>query len=159
MPTFPPRYPDVNGIRTSYCSIELVIQLIQLKGVKSINWRDPTTIPKIWGTSATPIGRTRGQNDPDGDIEFYQQEFDFMLPVLSRAGIFGFSETSNVIQVSYAELLSPEATVSRTLIGARVHSPESTNQEGTDATAIKCGLSLMGVVWGKGFQSLRHRPF
>lgn len=160
MPPFPPRYPDVNGIRTSYASIELAFNGgYKLKGIKSINFRQPHTVPKIWGTSAKPIGRTRGQEDSDGDIEFYQQEFDFMLPILSRAGVFGFSETGNLITVSYAELLSPEVTVTRALVGTRLISPDSSNSEGPEASTVKCSLSIMDIVWGEGFQAMRSRPF
>jgi hypothetical protein len=159
MPPLPVKYPDINGIRTSWASLEFSVLGIKLKGVKSLDFKEAHPIPKIYGTSSTPIGRTKGNVDPSGSIEFYQHEFQILLPILSRGGVYGFAENGSLLTASWSELLSPEQTFMATLVGARVHEPDSSGSEGAEASTVKCSLSLMGIIWGKGHQSIRARPF
>jgi hypothetical protein len=151
-------YPDINGNRTSFCSIELGFTGIPVKGIKSINYREKHDIPAIYGTSAKPIGRTRGRVSFEGDIEFYQAEWNSLLPFLTLAGAFGFAELSRVLTIVYAEKLSPQHTVTDVIVGARLNSPDSSNSEGTEASTIKCSISMMDIKWAKGFQGLRNFP-
>lgn len=149
-------YPDVNGVRVSYCSIELDIDGTKLKGVRSINYKETTEIPKIRGLSAKPIGRTRGNSDFEGDIELYREEWDELVAKLSQNGAVGFSETSWPVSITYAEPSDLSKTVTDRLIGVRFHSPEIANSESADATVVKVMLSIMDIAWnGRG--SLRVR--
>jgi hypothetical protein len=150
-------YPDVNGNRTSYCSIVFGIDGAPIKGVKSINYRETHEIPKIRGTSPKPIGRTRGSSDFEGDIELYQAEWNAILPLLTKGGIFGFAEPSFTVTVSYAELGRPADLVNDKLVGVRFHSPDVANTEGTDAVVVKVGMSIMDITWSKQFKGLRIR--
>lgn len=150
-----PKYPDVNGVRTSYCSIELGIDGLKLKGVTSINYREPGEIGKLRGTSPHPIGRTRGQVTPEGDIEMYRAEWDELLKKLTKNGTFGYMELSWPVTVAYAEEISPETTVTDTLEGVRFLSPEVSNAEGTDAVKVKVTLDIMGILWNGKYRSLR----
>ncbi len=150
-----PNYPDVNGVRTAYCSIEVGIAGFFLKGVKSLNYKDNGEIPKIFGTSPIPIGRTRGQNDSEGDIEFYQEEWDEMLPLLTLAGSIGYMEGIWPISVTYAEPSQMAKTKTDQLVGVRFMSAERSNAEGTDALTVKLSLSIMRIVWHTKFVAMR----
>jgi hypothetical protein len=154
----PPIYPDRNGNRTSYCSIEFGVNGTPIKGVKSINYKDTLEIKKIKGTSAKPIGRNRGTLDFEGDIELYQAEWLALLPILTLGGTVGFSEMSHTITVVYAELLSPGDTVIDRLVGVRFHSPEVANSEDGDLASLKVTLDIMDIVWANRYRSLRTVP-
>jgi hypothetical protein len=151
----PPIYPDVNGNRTAYCSIELGINGNITKGVKSINYKEMLEIPKMRGTSAKPQGRGRGTVDFEGDIEFYQADWNALLFLLSRGGTIGFSELGHLISVTHAEAISPGDTVVDRLVSARLHSPEVALSEGGDLTTVKVTLSIMDIIWSNKFKGLR----
>ena len=152
-----PIYPDVNGVRTSYCSIELGVDGLKLQGITSINYRETAEIPKIYGTSAKPLGRPRGRVDFEGDIEMFRAEWNQLLVKLTRNGTVGFMELAWPITVTYSEALAPDDTVTDRLVGARFHSPDAPNAEGAEATKIKVSLSLMDIRWANKYQSLRAR--
>jgi hypothetical protein len=144
----------INGVEVSYSSIELAVSGHRLRRVKSINYKDSGEIPKIRGTSATPIGRTRGTADCEGDIEIYRAELDLLLPILSGGGVFGYQEIAQTIGVVWAEALGP--TRMDTLLGVRFHSLDSSNSEGGDAATVKFGLSIMEILWNGPYTSLRR---
>lgn len=158
MPISPPfpRYPDVNGVRTSYCSIEFGLDGIPAIGVDSINYRDTHEIGKIRGSSASPIGRTRGNGDAEGDITIYQAEWNsIFLPKLTRGGAFGYAELAWPVKIVYAELLSPDDTVTDRLEGVRLTAADIANAQGTDATKIKLTMNIMKIFWSKLYVGLR----
>jgi len=151
----PPTYPDVNGNRTAYCSIELGINGNITKGVKAINYKEMHEIPKMRGTSAKPQGRGRGTVDFEGDIEFYQGDWKALLFLLTRGGTIGFAELGHSLTISYAELLSPADTVTDRLVSVRLHSPEDSQSEGGDLSTVKVSLSIMDIIWCNTFKGLR----
>lgn len=153
-----PPTTDVNGNRTSYCSIEFAVNGLRIKGVKSINYREINEMSKIRGTGAKPMGRTRGTADFEGDIEIYQAEWRALLPFLTRGGTFGFAELAHPVTVTYAEALSPLDTVTDRLIGVRFHSPDVANTESTDAVVLKVALNIMDITWNNMFKGLRTLP-
>lgn len=150
---------DVNGVRVSYCSIELLINgSVRLKAVKAINYKEINNIPKIKGTSTGPIGRPRGDADYEGDLEIYQAEWKALLPLLTRNGSFGFAELSHTLTCSYSERLSPADTVTDTMRGVRFHSPETAQSEGPDVSTVKVQLSIMEIIWANRYRSFRELP-
>lgn len=151
-------YPDVNGVRTSYASIELAVLGLRLKGVKAINYKDGVEIGKVRGTSANNIGRTRGTNDPEGDIEIYQEEWDNLLPLLTTGGLIGYSELATPVTVIYAEVTSPQKTRMDILEGVRFHSADRANAEGSDALTVKLSMDIMKIRWHGLFLALRDKP-
>jgi len=156
-----PAFPDINGTKTSYCSVELGIDGTRIKGVKSLNYRESHDIGMIRGLSSHPIGRTRGMVSFEGDIELYQADWLTLLPILTVAGKFGFAELAHTIFSTYAEVVaSPTETVQDILEGVRFHSPESgVASDSGDAQVVKLSMSIMNIRWGRGvFQGLRHRP-
>jgi hypothetical protein len=156
------RYPDINGVRTSFASIELNIwgaaEAIRLRGIRSINYRDTGDIPKIRGASGTPIGRVRGESDTEGDIEIYQKEWDELLPILTRNGLFGYMETVNAIAVTYSDLLDNIGTKTDRLDGVRFYGADRSNSEGGDALTVKLSLSIMEIAWHGRYTALRVSP-
>jgi hypothetical protein len=152
----PPSYPDVNGMRTSYCSIELGIAGFQfVKGVKGINYEDEGEIPEIPGAAAVTIGRTRGGNKCKGDIELYQEEWDDLLPVLTFNGVMGYMESAWPITVTYAEPVQFQKTKTDTLYGVRFHSAARSNSEGSDALTVKLQMSIMRIMWHSRYVAMR----
>ena len=150
-----PNYPDVNGVRTSYCSIELGIDGLKLVGVTAINYKETGEIPKIKGTSPKPVGRTRGMVDFEGDLEMLQEEWDELLVKLTRNGTIGYMEEAWPVSVTYAEPSQPSKTKTDRLIGVRFHSAEKSNSEGADALSVKLQMSIMDIVWNNKYVALR----
>jgi hypothetical protein len=154
-----PNYPDVNGHRTSFCSVEFALDGQRIPGIKSINYKEELTTATIYGTSSHPVGRTRGQLKFSGDIEFYAEEwYDTVLPILTGGGAIGFSERAVTLTVAYREigLSTPTIQVDQ-LMGARIHSPDRSNSEGTEALTVKVALDIMNIRWNSKHQGLRTR--
>jgi hypothetical protein len=151
-----PAYPDINGIRTSFASLVIGVDALPLVGVKSLNYRVTHERQKIRGTSAHPIGRTRGQVDYEGDIEFYQAEwYKFMLPKLSALGVLGFSETSHTLNAAWAEEASPLDIVADQLVGVTFDAPDIAAAEGPDAATVKLTMNIMRIVFDGRYVALR----
>ncbi len=150
-----PAYPIINGFVPSFASVEIRLAgtagalsaagALPLPGVKSINYKDPLTISKVYGNSPRPVGRTRGQLAPSGSIEFYRDMWDAAVSLLTGAGAWGFAEKSWVMPITYAETLY--RTTCDTLIGVRIHSPDTSPTEGTEALTVKCELDIMQIQW------------
>lgn len=150
---------DVNGVRTSYCSIAFGLDGIRLRGIRSINYRNPTEIGTVMSNGVPgPFGRTRGNAKPEGDMEILQAEFTkVVLPLVTLSGVFGYSELSFPISVAYSELLSPADTVQDDLIGVRLHSPEIANSDGTEAAFYKVTFSMMRLRLDGKYVAFRER--
>jgi hypothetical protein len=149
-------FPLINGYEPSFASIEVKIVgtgiVIPLPGIKAINYNDKLARSKIFGNSVNPMGRTRGQVTPSGSIEFYKRMWGEASALMSNNGMYGISEGSWAILVTYAEA---GMTVTRDVLeGASVINPDSSNSEGTDATVVKCELDLMGILWNGVSRSL-----
>jgi hypothetical protein len=154
----PPRYPDVNGIRTSYASIELGVDGQIIKGVTSINYRETHEIGKGRGTASRPQWRTRGELDFEGDIEILQADWlHYLLPKITRGNVFGFGELAWTVKVVYAEISSPTDIVTDRLDGVRFTAPEVNATPGVDAITVKLTLSIMDIIWANKYRSLRTR--
>jgi hypothetical protein len=152
-----PAYPIINGFVPSFASVEIKLAgtsgAMSLPGVKSINYKDALSISKVYGNSPRPQGRTRGQLAATGSIEFYRDMWDAATLLLSGGGAWGFAEKSWVIPITYAETLY--RTTCDTLIGVRVHSPDTSPSEGTEALTVKCELDIMQIEWN-GFSQLSN---
>jgi hypothetical protein len=151
-----PFYPDINGIRTSFVSLFCGVDALPLIGIKSINYRVTHERAKIRGTSAHPIGRTRGQVDYEGDIEVYQAEwYKFLLPRLSNLGLVGYSETSHTVTCAWAEEASPLDIVQDTLVGVMFDADDIAAAEGPDAATVKATMNIMRIIKDGRYVPLR----
>ena len=153
----PPIYPDVNGNRTAFCDLRLGVAGVPIKGIKSISYDEDHEIPFVYGTDTDPIGRTAGRRGFTGNIEFYQAEWLMLLPVLTRSGLFGWAELSNVVTCAYATLLNPVDTITDSLIGVRLHAPKRSYSEGTDALTVNVSMSIMRMTTNR-FEGIKRRP-
>lgn len=154
----PPRYPDVNRMRTSYCSIELGIDGVKIKGVNAINYRETHEVGKGRGTASKPQWRTRGEVDFEGDLEILQADWvQLMLPKLALGGLFGFAELGWPVTITYAEISAPTDFVTDRLVGVRFLAPDVSNSPGTDAIAIKVTMNIMDIIWANRYRGLRTR--
>jgi hypothetical protein len=150
-------YPDINGVRTSYCSIELGIGVYFPKGIKEINYEDAGEIPEIKGLSAVTIGRPRGTNASKGDIVLYQEEWDELLPILTGNGLFGYMESVWPVTIAYAEAVQPQKTKTDRLVSVRFHSAKKGNSEGGDALTVSLQMSILRIAWHGRYTALRTR--
>jgi hypothetical protein len=83
--------------------------------------------------------------------------WDQAVIVLSGNGLYGFSERSYTVNVSYSE--TGYGTISDVLTGVRVHSPDLTNSEGTDALTVKCELDILNpILWNGMAGALTRAP-
>lgn len=154
----PPRYPDVNGNRTSYASIEFGVDGQIIKGVTNINYWETHEIGKGRGTASRPQWRTRGELDFEGDIEILQADWlHYLLPRITRFGIFGFAELAWPVKVVYAELSAASDIVTDRLDGVRFTAPAVNAAPGVDAITVKLTLSIMDIIWANRYRSLRTR--
>jgi hypothetical protein len=149
-------YPDINGVRTSWASILLGVGGRTIPGVKSLNYKDVGEIPKIKGTTAVTIGRTRGTVDAEGDIEIYQEEWYDALALLTAAGQMGYMEPVWPITVSYAEPIQLYKTHTDRLVGVRFFGAEQSHSEGAEALTVKLQLSIVSILWDGKYRALRY---
>lgn len=145
-------YPMVQGAKVSFCSIEIGLAgglLSALPGVKNIGYSDPLEYATVFGTSPEPAGSTRGQLKPDGSIEFYRDQFEAFLDVITIGGTIGYAEKRWPLTVSFTEL---GAITTRTdeLVAVRFHSPDFTGSEGTEALTVKMKMQPMKIRYGTG---------
>lgn len=144
-------YPQVNGFKTSFCSIEMRINGgLQLPGIKAISYKEALSFGKVYGNSSSKQGRTRGQLDGTGSIEVYQDQWYALLDTVTLGGARGLSEGSDAITITYSEGMGIAmlATKCDVLPGVRFHSPDFSGSEGTDALTVKLEFDILGpIVW------------
>jgi hypothetical protein len=150
--------PQINGNRTSYCDIQFGVAGLRLKGVNSLDYGDNHDIPKVKGMSSKRIGRTQGDEDPDGEMEILQAEWNVLLPIITVAGKFGYAQIAWPLTVTYATLLSPEDTVTDYLHGVRIHSARPSIGQSNDAIAYKLKLSIMEIRWAGLYVGIKDFP-
>jgi hypothetical protein len=150
--------PNINGNRTSYCDIQFGVAGVRLKGVNSLDYGDNHDIPKVKGMSSKRIGRTQGDEDPDGEMEILQAEWNLLLPIITAGGKFGYAQLAWPITVTYATILSPLDTVTDYLHGVRFHSARASVAQGTDASAYKVKLSIMECRFAGLYVGLKDFP-
>ena len=144
----------INGKVYSWASLSIGILGERIIGVTAINYRDVGEIGEVRGAGPLVLGRTRGKVHGEGDMEMLREEWDALLPKLTGNGLYGYQEIASDIMVARQE---GTKVVTDRLPGARFHSAESSNSEGTDAAIIKVTLSLSGpIFWGiQQFTALR----
>lgn len=133
-------YPLVNGNYHAFASVEVKASDGNIYiGVKGVNFKDSLKPTKVRGTNAEPIGRTRGDYDSEGDIEFYEQQGHQFLQALGN----GYKEKSFDVFVTFSE--TGLDTIQHQLIGCRIEEVDSSNAQGTDASTLKFTLNIMKI--------------
>ena len=144
----------INGNRYDFSSIELSFSILpgvaKVVGCKEITYKETLDPGMVYGTSADPIGRTRGQYSAEGSISIYRAEFrDLMIAIQAQnpptgAKVPGYLELTFDVTVSYAEPGQP-VIVDR-LLGCRFKTLDSSNSQGKDSSLIKADLSIMKIL-------------
>lgn len=133
-------YPQVNGVRYDYSSVEINVNGRIIKGVKSISYKHALKPGVVRGTSAQKNGRTRGQYEPEASFTMYKQEADEFIESLGN----GYMERSFNVVVNYSDDGQPVKTTR--IIGARIADESDENEEGTDALCTKFELDVIAVI-------------
>lgn len=145
------QYPQVNGAKYSFCSLEFKLAggFSIPGGIKSINYKDNHEIGKVWGNSSTLQGTTIGRNESTGDIELYRDAAEALLDYISAAGSRGYSEVRFTFTVGYGELGAGLVT-SDLLPQVRFHSMETSGSEGVEAITVKFQMQMLGQIGWHG---------
>jgi len=139
-----PPFPLINGNRYDYSSVEILIQGVPYRGIKSIDYSDSLDPAKQYGTSARPLGRTRGKWDGDGSLEIFKEDAAIIRPVIAALGQGGYGEANLTIVVAYGE--PTVGIITDTLIGVRIKKVSDSHAVGNDGITEKWDLDLMDLL-------------
>ena len=128
----PIQYPLINGARHSFASIVLKLDGQEFSGFKSITYARHRERTMVNGANPDPLGKTRGKNTYECEIEIYFAEFRAF--VLEHFGP-GYGDRFFTIEVSYAESGFP--TTTDRIVGCTIDDSEGGGTEGTDALTRK----------------------
>jgi hypothetical protein len=142
------QYPQVNGAKVSFCSMEFKLENgFSFTGIKAIDYKDGHEFGKVWGNHSTLQGTTRGRVECTGSIEMYRDQSDALLDFLAETGQGGYSEKRYTFTVGYAEL-GATLTTSDVLPAVRFHSMETSSSEGVEAVTVKLQMHMIGqILW------------
>ncbi len=136
-------FPLVNGNRFDYTSIEAIVSGVPYRGVKAVNYSDSLDKAKQYGTSARPLGKTRGKYDADASLEIFKEEAIVLRTALAAlAGGDGWGEVDFTLVVAYAEAGQP---VTVDTVQASVQKCEDGHAQGNEGLTEKWTLTVMEV--------------
>lgn len=138
-----PSFPLINGNRYDYTSIEIMVEGIPYRGIKSIDYEDSLDSAKQYGTSARPLGRTRGKYDASGSLEIFLEDAVVLRTILAAVGNGGMGAANFTIVVAYAEIGSPIVVVK--MLGCRVKKVAASHAQGNDGITEKWDLDVMDI--------------
>ena len=143
----PLAYPQINGCRHSFASIELKMAGQEFKGIKSINYTRTRSRGKVMGTSPDPIAKTRGENEYTAEVEIYFAEFMLFLSLLKGdAPPDGYGDVFFDCTVTYGE--NGFDVVTDEIIGCTLDTTDASNSQGSDPTVRKCTLNPVKIRFG-----------
>lgn len=139
------QYPLVNGHRYDYTSIEINLGGVLFSGIKSINYKHSLDPGLVRGTRAQVVGRTRGQYEAEGSIEFYKNEYDaFIAQLMLLNPNFGYLEQSFDADIHYSEPL--QTVITDRCVGCRLKNADHSPAEGNDPITVSCDLSILYII-------------
>lgn len=145
-------YPQINGVKYDFSSIELNLNGQSFVGFKSINYSRTRTRTKVYGSNSDPLAKTKGTNDYSGDCEVYLAEWNYfqqniLIPyALQQTGTGGYGDVFFTVTVSYRTNTSD--LISDTLAGCTLDSTEASQSQGTDALIRKMMLNPLKIYFG-----------
>lgn len=132
----------INGQVYSFASIESTVAGLSFENIKEINYKSSLDKGVRRGRSGKKTGRTRGDEDHEGDITLPKEDSVLLLQELGDdAGHQSFT-----ISVSYANGTDP--VITDTLEGVEIDEIDAQNAQGTDPTDVKFALNIMDIAWG-----------
>lgn len=147
MATTPIAYPTVNGVRHDFTSIRVKPNGNEVIGIKSINYSRERSRTKVWGRHPDPLGKTRGTNDYECEIEVYLAEFNAFMK--DELGGEGYGDVSFPIYVSYDETGSGFDLITDEILGNTLDSTDASNSQGSDPTVRKFKTNPTKIKFGK----------
>jgi len=142
MPTMPQQL--VNQNRYDYTSIEVLIEGVPYRGVKSVDYSDSLDPQKVYGTSARPLGRTRGKFDADASLEVFKEDASNIRAALAALGLGGYGEGVFTVVVTYGEL--PASFTTDVLFGCRIKKTADSHAQGADSLTEKWDLDVLDLL-------------
>lgn len=137
-------YPLINGTRHEWSSIE--IQLAPegkgsniYVGVKELAYKLEMAPTDVYGTSPQPIGRTRGVLSFSASLTLYKAESALFLQQLGD----GYLEKPFNVIANYTE--NGFDTITDSIIGCRLVSPDNSHSQGADPLVVKWDLHPMMI--------------
>jgi hypothetical protein len=94
-----PDAPYINGNYFSWASIEIKVDGNRYLGFKGVTYSQEQDRGAVYGTHSQKLGRTRGQNKPEGSMEMFKEAFDDLVEKFGD----GFMEKVFDVVVSYQE--------------------------------------------------------
>lgn len=134
--------PLINGVRHSFTSIELKIKDQIFIGVTSINYSRTRSRELVRGTSADPLGKTRGDNEYSATIELYLAEFHLLMQQLGA----GYGDVSFNVYVTYGE--NGFDTITDEIIGCTLDTTEADASQGPDPLTRSFDLNPIKIKFG-----------
>lgn len=137
-------FPVIQGRRFSWPSVELKSFGQIYTGYTSINWKQGVKSTKVMAAGAYPVGRTLGEYEASGDIEWLVQDaqlFKAMLAARHPTGSYA------LVPFDLALTMSEDAkTDTITLVQCRIEEEDVGASRGPDAITEKWTLSIMWIL-------------
>jgi hypothetical protein len=143
----PLAFPEINGLRHDYSSIELKANGLLFMGIKSIEYEWSREVALVRGFSPDSLGQCRGFNTNTCSIEMYLAEWNLFLNSLGD----GFGDGFFSIQVSYAETGFDQIT--DYILGARLIGVSASMSQGSDPLTRKLKFQPTKIQY-QGFDDL-----
>ena len=137
----PIQYPNVNGVRHSFASIELKLAGQVFIGFKSIEYTRTRERGIVQGNHPDPLGKTRGKNTYKGSVELYLAEWNVFQKQLGA----GYGDKLFSLLVTYGE--NGFDTITDEINGCSMDSTEGGGSEGTDPSTRKFDLSPLKILF------------
>ncbi len=133
-----PNYPDINGNRFEWASVEIRCDGRRYLGCKSLSYSQELAPGEVWGNHAQKIGRTRGELKPEGSLEMFKEEADDLISAFGD----GYMEKAFDVVANYVETFRIQTVV---LHGCRIKKVDDSHSQGTDALTTKFDLDVMWI--------------
>lgn len=148
------QYPQVNGVRHSWASVEIRLADDIVLGIQDINYKDSLDPTAVYGAGPRPIAFTLGRAEFSGDLSILLEEFNTLITKLGA----GWKAVSFDIIVTYDESGSGLSTIVDTLKGVRLSDTDGSNSNGnSDPTVRKCSFKCLDILWN-GLSSVPAQP-
>lgn len=134
-------YAMVSGYRHSYVSIQLRLNSRYIIGAASIEYERTRTRAVVYGTSQSPLGKTRGQNGFKCVAELYVAETRALIQELGP----GYGDIVFPVTVTYDE--DGFGTITDTIVGCTLDSLTAGGSKGTDGLTQKMDLGPIDILF------------
>ena len=148
MPINQPSYPDINGKRYQFASIQFFFPNYpgQIFGLQAIDYDETMEIGELRGTSPDLLGQTTGKSSFKGTLTLPKVESDNLLVAIESAATASPDPLTGNIQ-GYLQFVTPVVTISYQdynqpfifdqIFGLRLIKSADTHKTGQEALYVK----------------------